>query len=110
VAAITQTTATWDADSYLIVTLTAATIATQTIVDSSLNLRMYGFGVNNITGSAATLSITDGDGNKLVTDASFAGNQVQFVPTTPGYYLKNGVKISSDTDNALVVWFALRRK
>ena len=98
-----------DPDLFLIVTPVSATIASQTVVDHTVNLKMYGFGVNNTTGSAATLSLTDGDGNKLVTSASFAANQAQFVPTSPGYYFKNGLKLSSDTDDALVVWFAVRK-
>ena len=99
----------YDPELFLILTPVSATIASQTVIDNTLNVKLYGFAVNNTTGSAATLSITDGDGNKILTSASFTGAQAQFVPTEPGYYMKNGVKLSSDTDNALIVWLVLRK-
>jgi len=108
-AVINRDNAQWDPDLFLIITPVAATIASKTVIDNTLNLKIYGFAVNNTTGSAATLSLTDGDGNEFVTGASFNGGQAQFVPTEPGYYLKNGLKMSSDTDDALVIWFAVRK-
>lgn len=93
---------------YLVVPPASATIAEQTIIASSLNVFMYGFAVNNTTGSAATLSITDGLGNKWLTGASFPANQLQVIPCDPGYYMANGIKLTSDTDDALKVWFVLK--
>ena len=98
-----------DPELFLIITPVSVTIASQTVVDNTLNLKIHGFGVNNITGSAATLSITDGNGNKLLTDASFDANQVQYVECKPGYYMQKGLKCTSDTDNAIVLWLAVKK-
>ncbi len=98
-----------DAELFLIITPVSATIASKTVIDSNVNVKLHGFGVNNTTGSAATFSMADGDGNKIITDASFDGAQVQFVECKPGYYMKNGIKITSDTDDALVIWFSVKK-
>ena len=87
----------------------SATIASKTVVDNTLNVMIYGYAVNNTTGTAATFSMTDGDGNKMITDASFDGERVQYVVCNPGYYMNNGIKITSDTDDALVIWFAIKQ-
>ncbi len=108
-ATVTQNIAQYDSELFLIIVPVSATIASKTVIDSTLNVKLHGFGVNNITGTAATFSMTDGDGNKIITDASFDGAQVQFVECKPGYYMKNGIKITSDTDDALVIWFAVKK-
>lgn len=94
---------------YLVVPPVSATIASQTIIDNTMNVFLYGFTVNNKTGAAATLTITDGNGNELLTSASFAANQAQFVPCDPETYMQNGIKVLSDTNNALIVWFTVKR-
>jgi len=110
---VTANTMNLDSQQFLIITPVSATIASQTVVDNTLNLKIFGLNVNNTTGSAATLSVTDGNGNKLITDASFPANQTQVIPFSssgyPGFYMINGLKLTSDTDDALVVWFAVQK-
>lgn len=98
-----------DPEQFIIVPPTSVTIATQTIVDNSLNLKLFGFAVANITGSAVKVTITDGNGNKVLDDASFDAHTTQFVETAPGFYLMNGVKASSDTDNGAILWVQVKK-
>ena len=110
---VSANTVNLDSQQFFIITPVSATIASQTVIDSTLNVKVYSLLVNNITGTAATLSITDGNGNKFITSASFAANSAQVIPFasdgSPGFYMKNGLKLTSDTDDALVVWFAVQR-
>lgn len=98
-----------DPELYIITPPVSATQVAQTVYDVNLNVKIMGFMVNNTTGSAATLTITDGSGNEFITDASFDANQSQFVETKPGYYFLNGLAVSSDTDNALQVWLQAKK-
>jgi len=113
VTPVSANTVNLDSQQFFIITPVSATIASQTVIDSSLNIKVYSLMVNNVTGTAATLSITDGNGNKFITDASFPANQTQVIPFasdgSPGFYMQNGLKLSSGTDNALVIWFAVQR-
>jgi hypothetical protein len=107
--AITANTANWDPELFLIIPPTTVTIASQTVIDNTLNGKIYGYNVNNTTGAAATLTIKDGDDNEFITEASFEANQSQFIEMTHGYYMKNGIKVESDTDDALIVWWAVKK-
>ena len=98
-----------DPEQFIIVPPTSLTIASQTIVDSTLNLKLYGFAVANITGSAVTVTITDGNGNKILNGASFDANTSQFVPTEPGYFMMNGIKALSDTNNGAILWLQVKK-
>ena len=110
---VSANTVNLDSQQFFIIPPVSATIASQTVIDTTLNVKIFGLLVNNTTGSTATLSMTDGNGNKLITDASFAANQAQVIPfassSFPGFYMQNGIKLTSDTDDALVIWFAVQR-
>lgn len=98
-----------DPEQFIIVPPTSVTIAEKTIIDNTLNVKLFGFAVANITGGAVTLTITDGNGNEILKDASFDAATSQFVPTEPGYFMMNGVKASSDTDDGVLLWLQVKK-
>ena len=98
-----------DPEQFIIVPPTSLTIAEKTIIDRTLNVKLYGFAAANISGGAVLVTITDGNGNEILKNGSFDTATSQFVPTEPGYFMMNGIKASSDVDDGVVLWLQVKK-
>lgn len=98
-----------DSENFFIIEPVLLTTAEQTIINSTLNLKLYGLMINNKSGSSATITVTDGNGSEIMTESACAANTVIFVNTAPGYYMQNGFKALASANDALIIRIVAKR-